>query len=84
MIIIIDTKELTEEFIESWKMGFIRDPHIDYATNCIHAWFEGKEVVLYRFKEYGWVNDNRQNTYDISVGKAGITIKITKNGIQQI
>ena len=84
MLIIIDTKELTEEFIESWKMGFIRDPHIDYATNCIHAWFEGKEVVLYRFKEYGWVNDNRQNTYDILVGKAGITIKITKNGIQQI
>jgi hypothetical protein len=81
MIILIDTNELTEEFVESWKMGFIRDPHIDYATNCIHAWFEGKEVILYRFKEYGWVNDNRQNTYDISTGKAGITIKITKNGL---
>ena len=78
MVISIDTDELESEFIESWKMGFIRDPHIDYATNCIHAWFENKEVILYRFKKYGWVNDNRENTYDISAGRAGIMIKITK------
>ena len=54
MVITIDTDELESEFIESWKLGFIRDPHIDYATNCIHAWFENKEVILYRFKECGW------------------------------
>lgn len=78
MVITIDTDELESEFVESWKMGFIRDPHIDYATNCIHAWFENKEVILYRFKKYGWVNDNRENTYDISAGRAGIMIKITK------
>ena len=78
MVITIDTDELESEFIESWKMGFIRDPHIDYATNCIHAWFESKEVILYRFKECGWINDNRSNTYSISAGNAGIMIKITK------
>ena len=78
MVITIDTDELESEFVESWKMGFIRDPHIDYSTNCIHAWFENKEVILYRFKECGWINDNRENTYDISAGGAGIMIKITK------
>ncbi len=78
MVITIDTDELESEFIESWKLGFIRDPHIDYATNCIHAWFENKEVILYRFKGYGWINDNRENTYHISAGRAGIMIKITK------
>jgi hypothetical protein len=78
MVITIDTDELESEFVESWKMGFIRDPHIDYATNCIHAWFENKEVILYRFKGYGWINDNRENKYYISAGRAGIMIKITK------
>ena len=78
MVITIDTNELESEFVESWKMEFIRDPHIDYATNCIHAWFENKEVILYRFKKCGWINDNRENTYDISAGRAGIMIKITK------
>ena len=78
MVITIDTDELESEFVESWKLGFIRDPHIDYATNCIHAWFEGKEVILYRFRGYGWINDNRSNTYNISAGSAGIMIRITK------
>jgi hypothetical protein len=57
-------------------MGFISHPHIDYATNAIHAVFENKDVIIFKFHKYGWVSDNRQNTYSISAGSAGILIKI--------
>ncbi len=79
MIINILPEELESEFVDSWKMGFITHPSIDYATNAIHANFEGKDVIIFRFDKYGWINDNRFNTYLISAGTAGITIKIKKN-----
>ena len=79
MIINILPDELESEFIESWKMGFITQPSIDYADNAIWANFEGRQVIIFRFKDYGFVNDNRRNTYDVSAGKAGITIRIIKN-----
>ena len=78
MLIHITPDELEEEFRDSWKMGFISQPSIDYADNAIHAVFEGKIVIIFRFKNYGFITDNRFNTYDISAGKAGITIKIEK------
>ena len=78
MIINILPDELEPEFRESWKMGFITQPSIDYADNAIWAIFEGKDVIIFRFKDYGFINDNRRNTYDISAGSAGITIKIDK------
>jgi hypothetical protein len=78
MIINILPDELEPEFRESWKMGFITQPSIDYADNAIWAIFEGKDVIIFKFKDYGFINDNRRNTYDISAGKAGITIKIDK------
>jgi hypothetical protein len=78
MIINILPDELESEFIESWKMGFITQPSIDYADNAIYAIFEGRQVIIFRFKDYGFINDNRRNTYDVSAGKAGITIRITK------
>jgi hypothetical protein len=40
--------------------------------------FEGKNVIIFRFKEYGWIHDNRYNSYSISAGSAGITIRIEK------
>lgn len=52
-------------------------PSIDYADNAIYAVFEGKLVIIFRFKRYGWVNDNRTNSYNITAGPAGITIQIT-------
>jgi hypothetical protein len=76
MLITITPDELEEEFKELWRMGFISHPHIDYATNAIHAVFEGKDVIIFKFHKYGWVSDNRQNTYDISAGSAGILIKM--------
>jgi hypothetical protein len=78
MIINILPDELEPEFRESWKMGFITQPSIDYADNAIWAIFEGKQVTIFRFKEYGFINDNRYNKYFISTGLAGITIRIEK------
>jgi hypothetical protein len=78
MIINILPDELEPEFRENWKMGFITQPSIDYADNAIWAIFEGTNVIIFRFKEYGFINDNRNNSYSISAGSAGITIKIDK------
>jgi len=35
-------------------------------------------LIILIFKEYGWIHDNRFNSYTISSGLAGITIKIDK------
>ena len=78
MIINILPEELEPEFRESWKMGWITQLSIDYADNAIWAIFEGKQVIIFKFKDYGFINDNRRNTYDISAGKAGIMIRIEK------
>jgi hypothetical protein len=78
MIINILPDELEPEFINSWKMGMITQPSIDYADNAIWAILEGRQVVIFRFKQYGFINDNRYNSYSISAGSAGITIKIDK------
>jgi hypothetical protein len=78
MFIHITPDELEEEFRESWKLGFITQPSIDYADNAIYAIFESRQVIIFRFKNYGWINDNRFNTYKISAGSAGITINIIK------
>lgn len=80
MLIHITPNELEEEFRNSWKMGFISQPSIDYADNAIHAVFEGKPVIIFRFKDYGFITDNRYNFYEISSGKAGITIEIKNTG----
>ena len=78
MIINILPDELEPEFINSWKMGMITQPSIDYADNAIWAIFEGRQITIFRFKEYGFINDNRHNSYSISAGSAGVTIKIDK------
>ena len=78
MIINILPDELEPEFINSWKMGMITQPSIDYADNAIWAIFEAKQVTIFRFKEYGFIHDNRYNKYFISTGLAGITIRIEK------
>jgi hypothetical protein len=74
MFIQILPDELIEEFRVPWKQQLIKNLHIDYATNAIHGWFENKEVIIFRFKDYGWVMDNRNSGYKISNGGAGILI----------
>ena len=78
MIINILPDELEPEFVNSWKMGLIKEPSIDYADNAIWAIFEGRQVVIFRFRQYGFINDNRYNTYLVSSGLAGIMITINK------
>jgi hypothetical protein len=81
MLIVITPEELESEFQNPLKMGYITSPHIDYATNAIHAWLDEKEVIIFRFKDYGWINNNQSNKYDLSAGSAGIIIKIIKSNI---
>lgn len=81
MTLFIAIEELEPEFQNPLKMGYIKSPHIDYATNAIHAWFEENEVIIFRFKNYGWINDNRFNIYNISAGSAGIVIQIIKSHV---
>lgn len=76
MQILITPDEFEPEFRNSWKAGLISQPSIDYATNAIHVWFEGRDCILFKFKDYGWINDNRFNTYYIAAGRAGIMIQI--------
>lgn len=78
MIIHITVNEFEPEFRKPWIARLIERPHIDYATNAIHGWFEGEDVIIFRFKGYGFINDNRENTYNLSSGSAGITIEIIK------
>lgn len=78
MHILISPDEFEPEFRDSWKAGVIAHPSIDYATNAIHVWFEGKDCILFRFKDYGFIHDNRFNTYRVSAGPAGILIEIVK------
>jgi hypothetical protein len=78
MVIFISPDQLEKEYINSWKMGFITQPSIDYADNCIYAIFENQLVKIFYFKDYGFINDNRCNNYYVNSGPAGITIRIEK------
>lgn len=78
MLIYITPDELEEEYRNSWKLGHITQPSIDYADNAIWAIFEGKQIIIFYFKKYGYVMDNRFTTYNITAGKAGITINILR------
>jgi hypothetical protein len=79
MLIHIGVEELEENFRSCWKAGLISNPHIDYATNAIHGWFENEDSIIFKFKDYGFIHDNKFNTYNISSGAAGITIQIIKS-----
>lgn len=78
MFIHITPDEFEPEYRDAWKQELIKHPSIDYATNAIHGWFENKDVIIFRFKDYGFINDNRFNTRELSVGPAGITLLIKK------
>ena len=78
MLLIISPEELVEEFRAAHKMQYVTSLHIDYATNAIHGWYENQDVIVFKFRDLGWINDNRYNTYEISSGPAGIIIRITR------
>ena len=77
MIIHIFMNELNEPFRSNPCMvERLYNLGIDYATNTLDGIFEDKEYTVFEFKNYGFVNDNRWSTYDISKGEAGIIIDI--------
>ena len=78
MLIHISSNELELEFRDLCRSGLITQASIDYADNAIYAIYEGRQVIVFKFKEYGWVNDNRYNNYQASIGAAGIIINIQK------
>jgi hypothetical protein len=78
MLIVISPEELVEEFRAAYKMQYVSSLHIDYATNAIHGWYENQDVIIFKFRDLGWINDNRYNTYEISSGPAGIIVKISR------
>jgi hypothetical protein len=78
MLLIISPEELVEEFRDSYRMHYVKGLSIDYATNAIHGWYENEDVIIFKFRDLGWINDNRYNSYEISSGPAGIVIKITR------
>jgi hypothetical protein len=79
MTIIISPEELEPNFQAPWKLGLIHNLSIDYADNAIWATFEKKEVIIFNFKWWGLVLDNRWCGYSISSGAAGIMINFDKN-----
>jgi hypothetical protein len=78
MTIIIPIEELENDYQKNWKLEKIKGVSIDYATNSINGFFEDTELILFKFKDYGFIHDNRFNTYQISIGPAGILIQVKK------
>lgn len=81
MTIIIQPEELELEFRKPWKLGLISNLSIDFADNAIWATFEKKEVIIFYFKKWGWVTENRWTTYSISSGAAGIMIQVINKSL---
>jgi hypothetical protein len=79
MTILIRPDEFETDLGPNWRNGMLIKPSIDYATNSLHSWIGDEEVIVFRFKNYGFIHDNRASKYEISVGSAGIMIEITKS-----
>ena len=79
MIIHIPISDLESNFKDN--PSFVEDLYnlgLDYATNTLEGVIEDEMRVVFDFKKYGMKFDNRKNGYEISKGKAGITLEITK------
>jgi len=78
MIINISKNEFEEGMEELFDNNQLIHFAIDYATNAIHGWNNGKDCIVFKFKGYGFINDNRYNKYDLTHNEKGIIISITK------
>jgi len=76
MFLHITVDELEEAFQRPWKLEMVQHVSIDFATNSIHGWFEDEDVILFKFKKYGFITDNRRSSYSISKGPAGLVVHI--------
>ena len=79
MIVHISAFELEEPFkSRPSDLRRMYNLGIDYQTNSILGYLNDVEYEVFRFSGYGFVNDNRFNTYTVSAGEAGILIEIIK------
>jgi hypothetical protein len=79
MILHIGLHELEEPVCSSpYMFEKIYNLGIDYADNVIYGYYEDQEYTIFKFSDYGFINDNRFNTCKVSYGFAGVTIEITK------
>ena len=79
MIVHVSASELEEPFkSRPCDLREMYNLSIDYQTNSILGYLNDIEYEVFRFSGYGFVNDNRFNTYELSVGEAGILIEIIK------
>lgn len=78
MTIFISIDQFENEFQHPYKLRYLSNYHIDYATNSIHAVYENEEVIIFRFSNYGFFLDNRYGSYKITIGEAGALIIIEK------
>lgn len=76
MTLLINTDDLIPEYKEKYKSGLIGNLNLDYATNALHGWLGEEDVIIFRFKNYGWIHDNKYNTYEIYAGPKEIKIEI--------
>ena len=75
MVIFISIDEFEDKVKNAFNFAHINNVSIDYATNAIHASFTGHDdVIIFKFDDYGFFNQNKYNTYSLSYGEAGITI----------
>jgi hypothetical protein len=78
MTIIVSTEEFEEGMKELYDNNQLKHFSIDYATNAIHGWYKDQDCIVFRFKGYGFINDNRYNTYDLTNDEKGFILKIRK------
>jgi hypothetical protein len=78
MTIIVSTEEFEEGMKELFDNGQLKHFSIDYATNAIHGWNNNQDCIVFKFKGYGFINDNRYNKYDLTNNEKGFIFVITK------
>lgn len=76
MEIIIYVEDLIPEYKEQYKSGLITNLNLDYATNGLHGWLGEEDVIIFNFKNYGWIHCNIRNTYEIYSDSNQIKIEI--------
>jgi hypothetical protein len=78
MQLYIPIEEFEEEYQGAWIRKELTSPSIDYATNAIHCWLKEKDIIIFKFKDFGFINNNCYNTYNLTHDEEGITINITR------
>ena len=78
MIIEISTEEFEDGMKDLYDNGELKHFSIDYATNAIHGWNNNIDCIIFKFKGYGFINDNRYNTYELLNDDNGFKLLIKK------